>query len=235
MAICDGERALPLAVSQDHKAVLDGDRGPNTGGMGAYSPAPVLTAALQREAMSRVILPALRGMAEEGILYRGILYAGLMVLPGGELQVLEFNCRLGDPEAQVVLSRVSSDLLPYLCGAAQGELPSEPLSWDQRTALCVVLTSAGYPGPFTSGEIIEGVVAIEAEAEPAIQIFHAGTALRDGRLVTAGGRVLAVTALGQEVKSAQERAYRAVDRIHWPGMHCRRDIGHRAAGQSGSR
>jgi phosphoribosylamine--glycine ligase len=227
MVVTDGERIFPLATSQDHKAVFDGDQGPNTGGMGAYSPAPVISAELEGRIMEEVMQPAVRGMAEEGAVYQGILYAGLMIQPASRtFQVLEFNCRLGDPETQPVMARLESDLVPYLLGAAEGRLPDVPLRWDRGTALCVVMASRGYPGPHESGQAIEGIE--EAEGEEGALVFHAGTAMRGGQLVTAGGRVLGVTALGEGPAEAKARAYRAVDRIRWDGTHFRRDIGDRA-------
>jgi phosphoribosylamine--glycine ligase len=227
MAISDGERIWPLAGSQDHKAAFDGDSGPNTGGMGAYSPAPILDAALEEAVMARVMVPAIRGLAAEGIPYRGVLYAGLMIEPDRSFRVLEFNCRLGDPETQPVLARLGSDLVPYLAGVADGRLPAEPPVWDPRAAVCVVMASGGYPGPSIQGLPIEGIA--EAEALGDVLVFHAGTA-RDhaGRLLTAGGRVLGVTGLGADVAAARARAYQAAERIHFQDRHYRRDIGARA-------
>ncbi|MBK6847087.1 MAG: phosphoribosylamine--glycine ligase [Proteobacteria bacterium] len=229
LALCDGERVLTLPSCQDHKAVLDGDEGPNTGGMGAYSPAPVLGPELQRRVEEEILLPVVRGLAAQGTPYRGVLYAGLMIV-AGEPYVLEFNCRFGDPETQPLMLRCSADLLPYLYGAARGELPRQPLQWDDRAALCVVLTAAGYPGPYRKGQPITGLEQAEALAD--VAVFHGGTAHdADGRLVTAGGRVLGVTALGEDVAAAQQRAYAAVRAIAWEGLHYRRDIGHRAVGR----
>ncbi|PID38928.1 MAG: phosphoribosylamine--glycine ligase [Deltaproteobacteria bacterium] len=227
IALADGERVLMLASSQDHKAAFDGDTGPNTGGMGAYSPAPMLDAVLAGEVQRRVLEPTIAGLAADGIPFRGILYAGLMIVDG-EPQVLEYNCRFGDPEAQTLLPRLASDLLPLLAGAAAGELPREDLCWDPRPALCVVLASGGYPGKSPTGLPIEGVAAVNAAAGDELMVFHAGTALVDERLVTAGGRVLAVTALGDDLGAARARAYAACERITWPERRFRRDIGHRA-------
>ena len=222
IALSDGSRLCALAGSQDHKAVLDGDRGPNTGGMGAYSPAPVL-AGLEERVRREVIEPTIRGMAAEGAPYRGVLYAGLMIGERGELSVLEFNCRLGDPETQPLMVRLHGDLVPYLLGVAEGKLPQEPLGWDPRPAVCVVLAAAGYPGPVRTGDPISGI----CQAEQDVVVFHAGTAERGHELVTAGGRVLGVTALGEDLRTARARAYAAAERISWEGMHYRRDIGSR--------
>jgi phosphoribosylamine---glycine ligase len=229
IAVTDGERVWPLASSQDHKAVGDGDRGPNTGGMGAYSPAPVLDERLAERALHDVIEPAVGGMAEEGTPYRGFLYAGLMVSAEGSLSVLEFNCRLGDPETQPLMVRLRSDLVPYLVGIADGQLPTDPPIWEERSGLCVVMAAAGYPESHQAGDVIEGVA--DAEALDGIKVFHAGTARREGQLITAGGRVLGVTALGRGVVGARARAYEAVRRIRWAGAHYRSDIGHRALGR----
>jgi phosphoribosylamine--glycine ligase len=225
IVLADGERICPLESSQDHKAVFDGDRGPNTGGMGAYSPAPVLDPALQQEVMARVIEPTVQGMAAEGTRFQGFLYAGLMVGEQGP-QVLEFNCRLGDPETQPLMVRLADDLVPYLVGVARGELPTRALSWDSRASLCVVMASGGYPGSYDKGQPIQGLEAAEALED--VVVFHAGTAAQGGGIVTAGGRVLGVTALGDGIPAAQARAYEAVERITWEGVHYRRDIGHRA-------
>jgi len=217
---------LPLATSQDHKAVGEGDTGPNTGGMGAYSPAPVVTPEVHRRIMEAVILPTVRGLESEGRPYLGFLYAGLMIGPDGAPRVLEFNVRFGDPEAQPVLMRLRSDLVELMEAALEGRLGQLEAAWDPRAALGVVLAAGGYPGAYRKGDVIEGL----PEAEPEdVKVFHAGTRLReDGRVVTAGGRVLCVTALGETVAAAQRRAYEVADRIRWPGVYCRRDIGHRA-------
>ncbi len=225
IALCDGRVALPLPGSQDHKALLDGDRGPNTGGMGAYSPAPVLTPALHEGVMHEVIGPTLRGMAEEGHPYRGFLYVGLMIAPDGGARVLEFNCRLGDPEAEVLLVRLTSDLVAPLEAALAGHLAGVVLHWDPRPALGVVLAAHGYPGSYRKGDAIAG---LEGTDEAELRIFHAGTALRGARVVTAGGRVACVTAIGATVGEAKRRAYERVSRIRFEGAHYRRDIGDRA-------
>jgi phosphoribosylamine--glycine ligase len=224
IVLCDGEHALPLATSQDHKRLLDGDRGPNTGGMGAYSPAPVVTSAVHRRAMDEVILPTLRGMKAEGTPYTGFLYAGLMVLADGSVRTLEFNCRMGDPETQPIMMRLRSDLAQVLLAATRGQLDQVTLDWDPRVALGVVLAAEGYPLQPRKGDVIEG---LPADADDAM-VFHAGTAEQDGRIVTAGGRVLCVTALGQNVREARERAYALAGGIRFDGVQYRHDIGHRA-------
>jgi phosphoribosylamine--glycine ligase len=225
IVLTDGERIQPLQPSQDHKAAFDGDRGPNTGGMGAYSPAPVLDDALQQQVLSRIVEPTVRGMADEGTRYRGFLYVGLMVVDG-QARVLEYNCRLGDPEAQPLMARLDDDLGPYLEGMARGELPARPLRWDPRAALCVVMASGGYPGQYGRGMPIQGIEDLSVMDD--VVAFQAGTAMVEGKLVVAGGRVLGVTALGVGIEQAQSRAYEAVHRIHWDAVHFRRDIGYRA-------
>ena len=224
ICLVDGRNALPFATSQDHKAAYDGDSGPNTGGMGAYSPAPVVTPEVHRRVMEQVIEPTVRGMAAEGAPYVGFLYAGLMISPDGVPRVLEFNCRLGDPETQPLLMRLRSDLVDLAEAALDGRLDQVEARWDPRPALGVVLAAEGYPGSVRKGDAIEG---LEGDA-PETKVFHAGTADRDGRVVTAGGRVLCVTALGATVAEAQRRAYARASRIAWSGMHYRRDIGYRA-------
>ncbi len=229
LAFVDGERALPLPAAQDHKAVGEGDTGPNTGGMGAYSPAPVMTGALERRALAEVILPAVRTLAARGTPYRGVLYAGLMV-KGGDLRVLEFNCRFGDPECQPLLMRMEGDLLPVLLACAKGSLEGAELAFSEEAALCVVMAAQGYPGGYRKGDPIEGLEA--AAAAPGVEIFHAGTKREgDGRVVTSGGRVLGVTARGRDIRQAIERAYAAAGRIAWPGAFYRRDIGAKALGR----
>ncbi|HJO36947.1 MAG: phosphoribosylamine--glycine ligase [Pseudomonadota bacterium] len=224
IALVDGTDILPLASSQDHKARDEGDRGPNTGGMGAYSPAPVVTPAVHARIMREVMLPTARGLAAEGLRYRGFLYAGVMIDPAGAPRVLEFNCRFGDPEAQVVLPRLASDL-PALCRAAlAGELAAAEARWRPEPALGVVMAAAGYPAQTRRGDAIEGLAA----DLPETLVFHAGTRLAGDRIVTAGGRVLCVTGLGPTLREARDRAYARVDRIGWEGAFCRRDIGHRA-------
>ncbi|MBF0155310.1 MAG: phosphoribosylamine--glycine ligase [Magnetococcales bacterium] len=225
MALVDGERVLPLAGSQDHKAVFEGDTGPNTGGMGAYSPAPVLTPRLHDMAMEQVMLPTVRAMAAEGRPYRGLLYAGLMI-DGDTMRVLEFNARFGDPETQPLLMRLQSDLVPLLEAAACGSLRDMTITWDPRTALCVVMTAGGYPGPYAKGLPITGLD--KAAQLPDTMVFHAGTRQQDGKIVTQGGRVLGVTALGIDARAAQQRAYEAVEPVRWQDVHFRRDIGYRA-------
>ncbi len=229
MAITDGTTVLPLAPAQDHKRALDGDRGPNTGGMGAYSPAPVATSALEAAVMREVMEPVVRGLAAEGVRYTGVLYAGLMVHEG-RAQVLEFNVRFGDPEAQVLLVRLRADLVELLARACDGRLAGAEIAWDPRAAVCVVLAAAGYPGAVTGGEVIAGLERLAGWRDGVV--FHAGTRLVDGRVVTAGGRVLGVTALGADIGAAVDAAYAAVAEIDWPGMHFRHDIGARALGRA---
>ena len=224
IVLADGLHALPLATSQDHKRLLDGDEGPNTGGMGAYSPAPVVSPAIHARVMREVIDPAIAGMRSDGIPYTGFLYAGLMISPGGQLKVLEFNCRMGDPETQPILMRLKSDLVTLIEHAVDGTLDRAEAEWDTRVALGVVLAAAGYPDDPRKGDPIDG---LPDSAEDG-RAFHAGTALDAGRVVVQGGRVLCVTALGHNVRTAQRRAYDIVDRIRFDGMQYRRDIGHRA-------
>jgi phosphoribosylamine--glycine ligase len=225
LAFTDGEAVVAMPASQDHKAVFDGDRGPNTGGMGAYSPAPVVTPALEAEVMRTVMVPTVRAMAAEGRPYRGVLYAGLMITAAG-IRVLEYNARFGDPEAQPVLMRMDGDLLPVLEACVDGRLAQTPVAWLEDAAVCVVLASGGYPGAYPKGLPIDGLA--EAAREEGVVVFHAGTALRDGRVVTDGGRVLGVTARGATVRAAVDRAYRAAGKISFEGMHYRRDIAYRA-------
>jgi len=224
IVMADGRHALPLATSQDHKRLKDNDEGPNTGGMGAYSPAPVVTPEVHARAMREVILPTLRGMEQEGMLYTGFLYAGLMIAQDGSLKVLEFNCRMGDPETQPIMLRLKSDFVDLIDAALDGRLDRVEAQWDRRVALGVVLAAAGYPDAPRKGDVIHGL----PRALPDAHVFHAGTAEKDGRIVTAGGRVLCVTALGDTVKLAQKRAYEIVAGIHFDGMQFRHDIGHRA-------
>lgn len=224
IVLCDGEHALALATSQDHKRLKDADQGPNTGGMGAYSPAPVVTPAVHQRAMEEVILPTLRGMAVDGIPYTGFLYAGLMITPDGAVKTLEFNCRMGDPETQPIMMRLRSNLAQVLLAATRGELDRVQLDWDPRVALGVVMAAAGYPMDPRKGDAITGFPADEAER----MVFHAGTALDGDTVRVAGGRVLCVTALADTVAQAQQRAYAVVDAVHFDGMQCRRDIGFRA-------
>jgi len=231
MALTDGTTVLPLAGSQDHKRIGDGDTGPNTGGMGAYSPASVATSALEAHVMRDVVRPVVDGLAREGIRYTGVLYAGLMVLDG-RAKVLEFNVRFGDPEAQVLLARLDADLADLMVRTSDGRLDGASIHWDPRAAVCVVLAAEGYPGRVRTGVPIEGLEALRDWPHGAV--FHAGTRRADGRIVTDGGRVLGVTALGDGIRAAVDEAYRAVARIAWPGMQYRRDIGHRALARAGA-
>ena len=225
IVMADGRHALPLATSQDHKRLNDGDQGPNTGGMGAYSPAALVTPALHARIMREVIEPTLRGLALEGMPYTGFLYAGLMIAPDGAPNVLEFNCRLGDPEAQPLLMRLQSDLT-LLCEAALGgRLDTANAQWDPRVALGVVMAAAGYPDSVRRGDVIEG---LERAARLPGKIFHAGTRLESGKVLTNGGRVLCAVGLGAGIAAARRAAYALADSVHWPGVHYRRDIGHRA-------
>ncbi|MDV6319292.1 phosphoribosylamine--glycine ligase [Chromohalobacter sp. HP20-39] len=226
IVMVDGEHVLPMATSQDHKRAGDGDTGPNTGGMGAYSPAPVVTAAVEQRIMDEVILPTVRGMAAEGHPYTGFLYAGLMISPQGAPKVIEYNCRFGDPETQPILLRLKSDLVALCLAATQGQLVAQQCDWDTRAAVGVVMAAGGYPDAYRKGDVIEGLEGAEAVG---CKVFHAGTALRDdGRVVTSGGRVLCVTALGARVTVAREHAYEGVAAIDWPEVVYRRDIAHRA-------
>ena len=225
IVMADGRHALPFATSQDHKRVGDGDTGPNTGGMGAYSPAPVVTAGVHARVMREVIEPTIRGLAADGMPYTGWLYAGLMIAPDGAPRVIEFNCRFGDPEAQPVMARLQSDLTELCEAALAGRLDRQQARWDARAALGVVLAAAGYPDSVRSGDPIDG---LEAAARLPGKVFHAGTTLRDGRAVTSGGRVLCAVGLGTDVRAARAQAYSLVDAIRFEGMHWRRDIGYRA-------
>jgi len=225
MAITDGDTVLPLAESQDHKRVFDGDRGPNTGGMGAYSPVPLMTPALRDHVMREIMEPVVYGLDRQGARYTGVLYAGLMVHQG-RAKVLEFNVRFGDPEAQVLMLRLASDLAGLIDAACDGTLAESMVEWDPRAAACVVLTAEGYPGAIEKGRPISGLEGLRDWRDG--MVFHAGTRREADRVVVDGGRVLGVTALGATVEDAVGEAYRAVARIDWPGMHYRRDIGHRA-------
>jgi phosphoribosylamine--glycine ligase len=226
IVLCDGKNVAALATSQDHKRLGDGDSGPNTGGMGAYSPAPVVTADVHARAMREVILPTIRGMEKDGIRYTGFLYAGLMISPQGQVKTLEFNCRMGDPETQPIMMRLKSDLFDVLWAATDGRLDQVELDWDRRVALGVVMAAHGYPLSPRKGDAIHG---IPAEADDAV-VFHAGTTLDGETLRVSGGRVLCVTALGDNVRQAQQRAYEVADRIGFDGQQMRRDIGFRAIG-----
>ena len=224
IVLCDGQHVLSLATSQDHKRIFDGDRGPNTGGMGAYSPAPVVTPNVHARVMQEIVLPTVAGMARDGVPYTGFLYAGLMIDAAGRPRTVEFNCRLGDPEAQVILMRLKSDLFEVLMHATDGTLGEVELKWDRRVALGVVMAAHGYPAAPRGGDAISGLPA----PGPELQVFHAGTTLDGGRLLTSGGRVLCVTALGESVRLAQQRALEAVRAVHFDGAQWRNDIGHRA-------
>lgn len=225
IVMVDGKNILPLATSQDHKARDDGDVGPNTGGMGAYSPAPVVTPEMDERIMAEVIEPTVQGMAEDGHLYTGFLYAGLMIGADGVPRVLEYNCRFGDPETQPILLRLRSDLIGLCSAALEGGLSGARADWDDRASLGVVMAAGGYPESYRKGDPISGLPETESGD---LKVFHAGTALRDGRVVTAGGRILCVTALGATVEEAQSRAYEQARRISWDGAYFRTDIGHRA-------
>lgn len=224
IVMVDGKNVLPLASSQDHKRIGDGDTGPNTGGMGAYSPAPVVTPTIHAKAMREIILPTVRGMAADGTPYTGFLYAGLMIGKDGSVKTVEFNCRMGDPEAQPIMMRLKSNFLTLLEHAVVGKLDQIDAEWDRRVALGVVLAAANYPGTPRQGDVISGF----PDESDDVHVFHAGTQEKDGRILTSGGRVLCVTALGDNVKQAQKQAYDAIVGIHFDGMQYRRDIGHRA-------
>jgi len=225
ICMVDGEHILPMATSQDHKRVGEGDSGPNTGGMGAYSPAPVVTAEIHDRIMAEVIEPTVKGMAAEGNPYTGFLYAGLMITADGAPKVIEYNCRFGDPETQPIMMRLKSDLAALCNTALDRKLDTATAEWDERAAMGVVLAAGGYPGSYNKGDVINGLDGADsADAK----IFHAGTAEKDGNVVTAGGRVLCATALGSTVSEAQQKAYALADKISWDGMFMRRDIGYRA-------
>ena len=225
IVIADGVHALPFATSQDHKRIGDGDTGPNTGGMGAYSPAPVVTPEMHQRIMREVIEPTIAGLAADGMPYTGFLYAGIMIHPDGTPNVLEFNCRFGDPETQPIMMRLNSDLTALCEAALDGRLDQISMDWDPRAALGVVLAAGGYPEDVRKGDVIHG---LDAAATLPGKVFHAGTASRDGAVVTAGGRVLCAVGLGSTVSAAQTAAYRLVDQSSWEGVQCRRDIGYRA-------
>ena len=231
-ALSDGRHVIPLSGAQDHKRVFDGDKGPNTGGMGAYSPAPVLTPELEAVAMSRFIEPTIHAMAERGMPYAGAVYLGMMITRTGP-KLVEYNCRFGDPETQVLMPRLKSDLLTLLLASRDGVLDQLDVRWHDKAALTVVMASKGYPGSYAKGHEIIGLDA--ASRLDGVEIFHAGTERKDGRILASGGRVLDVTATGASVKDARDRAYHAVDLIHWEGAFCRRDIGWRALARETSR
>lgn len=228
IAFSDGKTILPLPTSQDHKAVYDGDKGPNTGGMGAYSPAPVVTDEMHRQAMDKVMIPTINALKAEGIPFKGMLYAGLMI-DKGVAKVLEFNCRFGDPEAQPLLMRVKTDLVDIMEAAIDGRLDEIVLDVDPRPTVCVVMASGGYPGAYDKGKVIAGID--DASQNPLVEVFHAGTAMQGNDLVNAGGRVLGVTALGDTLQEAIDAAYEAVNKIHWEDCYYRKDIGHKALGR----
>lgn len=225
IVMADGTHILPLATSQDHKARDNGDTGPNTGGMGAYSPAPVVTPEIHRRVINEVIRPTVHGMAEEGNDFTGFLYAGLMITADGTPKVLEFNVRLGDPETQPVMLRLKSDLVALCLAAIDGHLERTDIEWDQRASLGVVLAAGGYPESYHTGDVIEGLPAVDDQA---CKVFHAGTREQDGKLVTAGGRVLCACALGDTIAAAREKAYQCVEGIDWADVYYRTDIGYRA-------
>src|SRR5690554_1417588 len=225
IVMVDGENVLPMATSQDHKRVGDGDTGPNTGGMGAYSPAPVVTDEVYQRAMNEVIYPTVKGMAAEGNTYVGFLYAGLMIDASGTPKVIEYNCRFGDPETQPIMLRLKSDLVKLCQAALDKKLNTATAEWDERPAIGVVMAAGGYPNDYTKGQVITGLPQQEQEA---VKVFHAGTAMQDDTVVTSGGRVLCVTAMGETVAQAQARAYQHLDKISWEGCFSRRDIGYRA-------
>ncbi|MFZ5997622.1 MAG: phosphoribosylamine--glycine ligase [Nitrospirota bacterium] len=225
MAFTDGTTIVPMVSSQDHKRVFDNDQGPNTGGMGAYSPAPVLTKELEELAMKTVMTPTINGLRAEGIKYKGILYAGLMI-DNGKPSVLEFNCRLGDPETQPVLARLDTDLVDICFAITDEKLADTPIAWKKESSVCVVIASGGYPGAYEKGKVITGLD--EAKRLSDVTVFHAGTAFSNGDIVTSGGRVLGVTAIGKDIKAAKERAYEAIAKIHFDGMHYRKDIADKA-------
>jgi phosphoribosylamine--glycine ligase len=231
LVITDSKTVLPLAPAQDHKPIYDGDTGPNTGGMGAYSPAPIVTPELEEEIMKTIMKPAVKAMEAEGRPYRGVLYAGLMI-HDGKPRVLEFNCRFGDPEAQPILMRLQNDLLPVLLSAVEGGeggeggLDEVKLDWGGKAAVCVVMASEGYPDQYEKGKVIKGLE--EANKMEDIVVFHAGTAKKDGQIVTSGGRVLGVTGVGADIKEAIEKSYKAVEKISWDGAYYRKDIGAKA-------
>jgi len=229
MVLTDGKTVIPLATSQDHKTIFDNDEGPNTGGMGAYSPAPVISKKLKTGIMKSIIKPLIKGLAKERINYRGIIYAGLMI-SDGKPYVLEFNCRFGDPEAQPVLMRFEGDLFDTLKATAEGRLNEAKLAWKDEASVCVVLASKGYPGSYEKGKVIKGLDTFRGKKD--VVVFHAGTSIRNGDFVTSGGRVLGVTALGKDIKDAKEKAYRAIENVHFEGMHYRKDIGDKAIKKS---
>ena len=225
LAFSDGKTVLPMATSQDHKPIFDGDKGPNTGGMGAYSPAPVVTPEIFDQAMNEIMIPTVQAMASEGRPYKGVLYAGLMI-KDGKAKVLEFNARFGDPEAQPLFMRMDGDLVEVMEAVIDGRLDEVSLQWQDDATICVVMASGGYPGDYEKGKVITGID--DADAVEGVKVFHAGTAEKDGKIVTAGGRVLGVTARGKDIPQAIERAYEACALIKWEGVQYRKDIGAKA-------
>lgn len=225
MAFCDGKTLRPMASSQDHKRIFDGDKGPNTGGMGAYSPAPVVTKDMETEIMEKVMWPVMRGLRAEEIKYKGILYAGIMIKDGTPY-VLEFNCRLGDPETQPVLLRMDADLADVAFGISDEKLSEVELKWKPETSVCVVIASKGYPGQYDRDKVIRGLDDVKGQKD--VFVFHAGTSFNDGDVVTSGGRVLGVTSLGADIREARDNAYKAIEKIHFEGMQYRKDIAERA-------
>jgi phosphoribosylamine--glycine ligase len=225
IAFTDGKTILPMASSQDHKPIFDGDEGPNTGGMGAYSPAPVVTDKVHEKILEKILRPLIQGMGEEGRPYKGVLYAGLMI-HDSQPKVLEFNARFGDPETQPVLMRMKGDIVPILEACIKGNLSQYQIEWDNRASVCVVMASKGYPGDYEKGKAIKGLKEVSQMKD--VFVFHAGTGLKDGQIVTNGGRVLGVTGLGKDIPRAIEKAYQAVKKISWDGVHYRRDIGQKA-------
>jgi len=225
IAFTDGKTILPMASSQDHKPIFDGDEGPNTGGMGAYSPAPVVTDKVHEKILEKILRPLIQGMGEEGRPYKGVLYAGLMI-HDSQPKVLEFNARFGDPETQPVLMRMKGDIVPILEACIKGNLSQYQIEWDNRASVCVVMASKGYPGDYEKGKAIKGLKEVSQMKD--VFVFHAGTGLKDGQIVTNGGRVLGVTGLGEDIPRAIERTYQAVKKISWDGVHYRKDIGQKA-------
>lgn len=228
MAFCDGKTVIPMVSSQDHKRVFDNDKGPNTGGMGAYSPAPVITKDMETLIMERVMLPTLKGLRSEGIKYKGVLYAGLMIKDNMPY-VLEFNCRFGDPETQPVLSRLDADFMDIAVAVIDGKLSDMEIRWKPEASVCVVLASKGYPGKYENGKVIKGLNELKTHED--IVVFHAGTSFDNNDIVTSGGRVLGVTSIGRDIADARGKVYNAINKIHFDGMHYRKDIADRALGR----
>ncbi len=225
MVFTDGESVKPMLSAQDYKRVFDNDEGPNTGGMGAYSPTPIVTEELKDKIMNKIIYPTIRGLKREGIIYKGVLYAGLMI-SDGEPYVLEFNCRFGDPETQVVLPLLKSDLVDIMRATVEGRLRNVDINWHSGAALCVIMASKGYPKKYETGKVIHGLEEVKKLKD--VYVFHAGTKIENGNIVTSGGRVLGITALGDDIKDAKDKAYSAVSMISWDGLHYRKDIGYQA-------